>query len=221
MRILRFLRGGVNQTRIRRRILRLEFLHGLKVRRVSDDFGKLLQLVELSQFRYSLFLFSNSSAHNNSPFGLCNSPFGLCLERTPRLKNRQRQSLSSGPRVISPGQARTHARRVYAETVGRASAVRFEPSAALTKLFPSSRIGPGNLRHSVSTSSSAFTNMSTSFSAMINGGKIFITSIAWPATWVRMRCLLSICVTIICAKSTLSILCNSFHAIFSLNSCGS
>src|SRR5215510_7252819 len=171
MRILRFLRGGVNQTRIRRRILRLEFLHGLKVRRVSDDFGKRLQLVELSQFRSSLFLFSNSSAHNNSPFG-------LCLERTPRLKNRQRQSLSSGPRVISPGQARTHARRVYAETVGRASAVRFEPSAALTKLFPSSHIGPGNLRHSVSTSSSAFTNMSTSFSAMINGGKIFITSIA-------------------------------------------
>src|SRR5947199_1004336 len=79
----------------------------------------------------------------------------------------------------------------YAET-GRGSAERCEPSAALTKLFPSSHIGPGNLRHSVSTSSKALTNMSTSFSPIISGGRIFITSIAWPATCVRIRCLLSI-----------------------------
>src|SRR5947209_10494271 len=110
--------------------------------------------------------------------------------------------------------------RGKAET-GRGSAERRDPSAALTKLFPSSHIGPGNLRHSDKTSSSALTNMSTSFSPMIRGGRIFITSIAWPATWVRMRCLLSIWVTTICAKSTLSILCKSFHAILSLNSLGS
>src|SRR6266699_3507737 len=108
----------------------------------------------------------------------------------------------------------------YADT-GFGSADLREPRAARTKLFPNSHIGPGNLRHSVSTSSSALTNMSISRSPMINGGRIFITSMAWPATCVRMRCLLSIWVTTIWAKSTLSILCNSFHAIFSLNSCGS
>src|SRR4026207_2095394 len=64
MSVLRFLRGGVNQTWIRRRILRLEFLHGLKVRGVSNNFGKLFQLLELIQFRSSLFVFSNGSAHN-------------------------------------------------------------------------------------------------------------------------------------------------------------
>src|SRR5581483_304125 len=64
MRVLWFLRSGINQTRIRRCILRLEFLHGLKIRCVSDNFGKLLQLLELIQFRSSLFLFSSSSAHN-------------------------------------------------------------------------------------------------------------------------------------------------------------
>jgi len=47
MSVLRFLRGGVNQTWIRRRILWLEFLHGLKVRGVGDNFGKLFQLLEL------------------------------------------------------------------------------------------------------------------------------------------------------------------------------
>src|SRR5215471_7369749 len=64
----------------------------------------------------------------------------------------------------------------YADTT-RGSVVRREPIAARTKLFPSSHIGPGNLRHSVSTSSSALTNMSTSFSPMISGGRIFRTSI--------------------------------------------
>src|SRR5438132_11309199 len=64
-----------------------------------------------------------------------------------------------------------------AET-GRGSVERRELSAARTKLFPSSHIGPGNLRHSDKTSSSASTNMSTSFSPMMRGGRIFITSIA-------------------------------------------
>src|SRR5205823_14211794 len=65
----------------------------------------------------------------------------------------------------------------HAET-GFGSADLREPRAARTKLLPSSHIGPGNLRHSVKTSSSALTNMSTSFSPMMSGGRIFITSIA-------------------------------------------
>src|SRR5437763_9271952 len=65
----------------------------------------------------------------------------------------------------------------HAET-GFGSADLREPSAARTKLFPNSHIGPGNLRHSVRTSSNGFTNISTSFSPMISGGRIFITSIA-------------------------------------------
>ena len=64
---------------------------------------------------------------------------------------------------------------VHAET-GRGSADLREPSAARTKLFPSSHIGPGNLRHSLNTSSRALANISTSFSLMINGGRILITS---------------------------------------------
>src|SRR5438046_4361719 len=87
MRVLRFLRGGINQTRICRCVLRLEFLHGLEVRGVSDNFGKLFQLLELIQFRSSLFVFSNSSAHNKFSFWTWS-------ERTPRSKDRQRQSLS-------------------------------------------------------------------------------------------------------------------------------
>ena len=55
---------------------------------------------------------------------------------------------------------------------------RFEPSAWRTKFWPISHIGPGNFRHSVRTSSSAATKRLTSFSPMISGGRIFITSIA-------------------------------------------
>src|SRR5205809_800673 len=214
MRVLWFLRGGVNQTRIRRGILRLEFLHGLKVRGVSDNFGKLFQLLELIQFRSSLFVFSNSGAHNK--FSVWTS-----FETYASIKGSTTIKSIYCPWRDFDGASKTVCRVGYAETAGRTLAVRFEPSAALTKLFPISHIGPGNLRHSVSTSSSALTNMSTSFSPMMSGGRIFITSMAWPATCVRMRCLLNIWVTTICAKSTLSILCRSFHAILSLNSLGS
>src|SRR5204863_7192820 len=63
------LRGGVNQTRIRRRILRLKILDRFKVGGIGYDFGKFLQLLELIRFRFSFFLFSNSCAHNiSSPF---------------------------------------------------------------------------------------------------------------------------------------------------------
>ena len=42
------LRGGCqNQRRIRRRILRLVSLHGFEIARIGDDFGELLELIEL------------------------------------------------------------------------------------------------------------------------------------------------------------------------------
>src|SRR6266446_7679586 len=163
----------------------------------------------------------------------------ITKDSLPQLKSECHSSLSIGKAVLTramrlgerstsrPRGENDTSKRGYegisrgkAET-GRGSEERRDPSAALTKLLPSSHIGPGNLRHSDKTSSSALTNKSTSFSPMMSGGKIFITSIACPATCVRIRCLLNIWVTTICAKSTLSILCRSFHAILSLNSVGS
>jgi len=44
------------------------------------------------------------------------------------------------------------------------------------KFAPRSHIGPGKLRHCKSTSSSPCTNLSTSFSPMISGGRIFTAS---------------------------------------------
>ena len=45
---------------------------------------------------------------------------------------------------------------------------------------------------------------SISLSPMMSGGRILITSIAWPAIWVRMRCCWKSEVTSICAKSSRS-----------------
>ena len=56
MRVLLLLRSGINQTRIRRRVLRLEILDRFKVSRVGNDFGKLLQLLELIQFCFGFLL---------------------------------------------------------------------------------------------------------------------------------------------------------------------
>ena len=42
MSVLLLLSGGINQARVRRRVLRLEILDRLKVCGVGDDFGKLL-----------------------------------------------------------------------------------------------------------------------------------------------------------------------------------
>src|SRR5437016_8448559 len=106
----------------------------------------------------------------------------ITKDSLPQLKSECHSSLSIGKAVLT--RAMRLGERGYegisrgkAET-GRGSAERREPSAALTKLFPSSHIGPGNLRHSDKTSSSALTNMSTSFSPMMSGGRIFITSMA-------------------------------------------
>src|SRR5215475_8641531 len=64
MAVLLLLRRSVNQTWVCRRILRLEFLHRFKVRRIGDDFGELLQLLQLNQFRLRFLLFSNRGAHD-------------------------------------------------------------------------------------------------------------------------------------------------------------
>jgi len=87
---------------------------------------------------------------------IINSLFGLRLKRTPRSKI-DNDKVYLLPSREFDGETKTACSASYAETAGRASAVRFEPSAALTKLFPISHIGPGILRHSVSTSSRAFT----------------------------------------------------------------
>src|SRR5436190_15015867 len=179
MRVLRFLRGGINQTRICRCVLRLEFLHGLEVRGVSDNFGKLFQLLELIQFGSSLFVFSNSSAHNKFSFWTWSKTYASIkrstttksrlsfraksrMERLGKPRHRrkgQKAERAGNERIKSRNESLGSSRGIlrlpqedsgYAETAGRGSAVRFEPSGALTKLFPSSDIGPGNLRHSVS-----------------------------------------------------------------------
>ena len=61
-RVLFLLRCGINQTRIRRRVLRLKIFDRFKIGRVGDNLGELLQLIELVQLRF--LLFSDSSAHN-------------------------------------------------------------------------------------------------------------------------------------------------------------
>src|SRR6266568_7106568 len=69
MPVLLLLRRGINQTWVRGRVLRFEFLDRFKIRRVGDDFCELLQLIELIQLRFTFFLFSSSGAHSLS-FGL-------------------------------------------------------------------------------------------------------------------------------------------------------
>ena len=59
MRIFFLLRRGVDQTRIGRGVLRLEFLDRLEIARVGDDFGKFLQLIELTQFCLGFFVFGD------------------------------------------------------------------------------------------------------------------------------------------------------------------
>src|SRR5438034_6819583 len=88
MPVLLLLRGSINQTWVRRRILRLELFHRFKVRRVGNDFGELFNLLELIQFR--LFFFCDSGAHNFSPPSIeRRSAFTWLLKRTPRTKHPQ------------------------------------------------------------------------------------------------------------------------------------
>src|SRR5437667_2083459 len=68
MPVLLLLSSGINQAWVRRRILRLEILDRFKIRRVCDDFGELLQLLELIQLGFRFFLFSNCGAHNSPSF---------------------------------------------------------------------------------------------------------------------------------------------------------
>ena len=54
MEILLLLGGRINQARVRRRILGLEFVDRFEVTRVGHDNGKFLQLLELARLRLSL-----------------------------------------------------------------------------------------------------------------------------------------------------------------------
>src|SRR6516164_5633983 len=81
MSILGFLGRGVNQAWICRRVLWLELFDRFKIGRVSHDFRKLFQLLQLIQFCSGLLLLSDSGAHDNS------SLFDLIPKRTPEQKN--------------------------------------------------------------------------------------------------------------------------------------
>src|SRR6185503_5713378 len=85
MPVLLFLSGCVNQTGVRRRVLRLELLNRFKIRCVANDFCKLLQLVELIRSCCGLLLFNNGGVHDNS------SIFGL-TRNYARIEDRQRQT---------------------------------------------------------------------------------------------------------------------------------
>src|SRR5213596_1902977 len=65
MRILLFLGCSINQTWVRRRILRLELLHRFKVRGVGHDLGELLDLLELIQLCF--LILCHSSTHTFPP----------------------------------------------------------------------------------------------------------------------------------------------------------
>ena len=66
MPVLLLLRRGVNQTWIRRRVLRFEFLDRFKIRRIGNDFCKFFKLIELIQLRFVFLRFDNCSAHDFS-----------------------------------------------------------------------------------------------------------------------------------------------------------
>src|SRR4029077_11456109 len=66
MPVLLLLSSGINQTRVRRRILRFKILDRLKISSVGNDLGEFFELIELAQLGSSFFLFSDSSAHDFS-----------------------------------------------------------------------------------------------------------------------------------------------------------
>ncbi len=63
MKILLFLRGGVNQARVGRGIARLEFANTLEVAGIGDHDGKFLQLLKLAGLRSGFFLSGDVGAH--------------------------------------------------------------------------------------------------------------------------------------------------------------
>jgi hypothetical protein len=63
MTVIRLLRRRVNQTGIRRGILRLELADTFEVSRVGDNCRKLLDLFELVQLRVTCFFIGNGTAH--------------------------------------------------------------------------------------------------------------------------------------------------------------
>src|SRR5438552_7641936 len=89
MPVLLLVSSGINKAWVRRRILRLEILDRFKVGSVRDDFGELLQLLQLIQLRFSFFLFSDRSAHNIFPSVVQRTPERqidkreICSEQIP------------------------------------------------------------------------------------------------------------------------------------------
>jgi len=61
MGVLFFLRRSINETGIRRRVLRLEFLDRFKIGRVSNHLRELSNLIELTEL--GLFLGGNGATH--------------------------------------------------------------------------------------------------------------------------------------------------------------
>src|SRR5262245_41840564 len=66
MPVLLLLSGGVNEARVRRRVLRLKLLDRFKIRGVGNDFRKLLHLVQLIQFYFGSLVLNDRIAHDNS-----------------------------------------------------------------------------------------------------------------------------------------------------------
>src|SRR5689334_13103516 len=81
--VLLLLSSGINETRVRRRVLRFKFFHRVEIGGIGHDLGKVLQLLELIELRF--FLFSDSSAHNSSlSSGRTRKRVQSMAKRTPR-----------------------------------------------------------------------------------------------------------------------------------------
>src|SRR6476646_7825980 len=119
MRVLGLLRRSVNQARIRCRVLWLELSDRFKIGRVGHDFRKLLQLLQLIQFCFSLLLLNNSSAHDNSFFWLNSkgTPEQKIdndkLETFAQLGTRRFAARGRMSKRLTPSSRRGHARRRF------------------------------------------------------------------------------------------------------------
>src|ERR1700737_3727712 len=101
MRVLLLLGGGINQTRVCRRIFGLKILDRLKVGRVGHHFGEFLQLLELVQLCFLLVRDSSAHIRFSIPLVGCSvTLLGLGPKRTPRTKDRQSKNYS-GQKLIT------------------------------------------------------------------------------------------------------------------------
>ena len=68
MRVLLFLRRGINQTRVRCRVLWLKLPDRFEIARVSNDLRELLDLFELSKLRLNFLFIRNNATYRLSLF---------------------------------------------------------------------------------------------------------------------------------------------------------